>query len=310
MRIGVIGAGAMGATYGGLLAAAGADVHLVDVWTAHVEAINANGLTIDRPADGPLTVEVPATTDPTTVGPVDLAVVFVKAHQIEDALSLAAPMIDDETVVVTLQNGLDHVDRIAEFVPRERILGGATTFGAEVHGPGHVRLAGRGVNKLGGPDRAAADRVADTFTAAGLETEVVADPEAHIWHKQFTSVGLKPVAALTELLDGPIAEFEPTWSVVETLITEAIEVARARDVRILGDPIADTRELCLEVVYDARSSMLEDVLNERPTEIDAINGAVVAYGEAAGVPTPVNRMATALVKGKERSYRENSTADR
>ena len=306
MRIGMIGAGAMGGTYGGLLAEAGADVHLFDSWTDHVEAIRANGLTIDRPADPPLTVDIPATTDPADIGPVDLAVVFVKAHQIEDALPMAAPMIDDDTVVVTLQNGLDHIDRIAAFVPRERILGGATTFGAEVRGPGHVRLAGRGMNKLGGPDRGAADRVADTFTAAGLATEVVDDPEAHIWHKQFTSVGLKPVAALTELLDGPIAEFGPTWSVVETLITEAIDVARARDIPVLGDPIADTRELCLEVVYDARSSMLEDVLNERPTEIDAINGAVVAYGESAGVPTPMNRMATALVKGKERSYRDDS----
>lgn len=302
MRIGVVGAGAMGGTFGGLLAAAGGDVHLVDIREPHVQAIRERGLRIDRPDDAQLVVDVPATTDPAAVGPVDLAIVFVKTHQIEDALPMAAPMIDDETVVVTLQNGLDHVDRIAAFVPRDRILGGATTFGAEVIDPGHVRLVGRGVNRLGGPDRSAAERVAETFDAAGLATEVVDDPKAHIWHKQFTSVGLKPVAALTGLLDGPIAEFEPTWSVVETLIAEAIDVARARDVAILGDPVAETRELCLEVVYDGRSSMLEDVLNERPTEIDAINGAVVAYGEEAGVETPVNRVATALVKGKEQSY--------
>ena len=289
MRIGVIGAGAMGGTFGGLLHEARTEVHLFDTWEDHVRAINADGLRVDRPDGSSLVVHPPTTTDPGAIGPVDVAIVFVKTHQIADALPMAEPMIDAETAVVTLQNGLNHVDRIATWVPRERILGGATTFGAEVLGPGHVRLAGRGVNRLGGTDRTAAERVAEIFEAAGLTTEVVDDPEAHIWHKQFTSVGLKPVAALTGLRDGPIAEYEPTWSVLESLVTEAIVVARARDVEILGDPIEDTRRLCLEIVADKRSSMLDDVLAERPTEIDAINGAVVAYGKEAGVPTPLNR---------------------
>lgn len=181
MTIGVIGAGAMGGVFGGLLAKAGEDVHLFDVWDAHVHEIRANGLRIDTPEGESMTIDVPATTDPDEIGPVDLAIVFVKTHQLDDALPNAAPMLGPDTTVVTLQNGLSHVDRIARTIPHERIVGGATTWGAEAIGPGHVRIAGRGVNTLGGPDRDTAERVADTFERAVLETEVVDDPVPYIW---------------------------------------------------------------------------------------------------------------------------------
>ncbi|MFC7157503.1 ketopantoate reductase family protein [Halomarina halobia] len=302
MRVGILGAGALGGLFGGYLAADGADVTLVDVWEDHVAAINAEGLLIERPDRDDLRVTVPATTDPDSVGPVDVLFVFVKSHHTREALRDAATLHDEGTLVVTLQNGLTNMDTIREFVAEERLLGGATTMGSSTEGPGHLLHTGWGETKLGGVDRSAAERIARMLNAADLRTTVVDDPEPHIWSKQFVSVGIKPVAALTGLLDGPLSELEEPAHVMETLVTEAAAVARAKGIEILlDDPVAETHRTC-RINYDTTSSMLEDVTLGRRTEIDHINGAIVEYGEEVGVDTPYNRMATALVKGKEHSY--------
>lgn len=308
MRFGIVGAGSLGSVYGGFLHAAEREVHLYETDEEVVDAINGDGIRIDRPEGDSLVVEPPATTDPSAVDPVDVLFLFTKAFDTEQAMRDAEPMVDATTRVVTLQNGVTNVDVVSEYVPRDRIVSGYTRAGANTVGPGHVRFLGTDGSVIGGEDRETARSVAAALTDAGLTTTVVDDPVPHIWKKQFRNVARKPISALTELRNGPQVEYEGTREVARHLIEEAVEVARAKDVAILPeDPVADFLQPGTPEKYDKKSSILEDVENERPTEIAQINGAVVTYGEAEDVDTPYNRMATNLVTAKEYSYLDEPT---
>jgi len=298
MRLAIVGAGAMGSLFASRLQADGNAVTLVDVRHELVNAITADGLTITEHDGGPHTVHPEATTDVESLEEPDAVLLFVKSYDTRDALADLAGVLTDDVPVATLQNGLPNYDAIGDVLGADRALGGYSTFGATLEAPGCVTLNGRGDNVLGGPDTHAAERLATTCSAAGLPTEAVDEPRPHIWHKQFVNVAIKPAAVLSGLPDGPLWEVEATQRVMRRLVEEAVEVARARDVEILGDPIETIREACL-ANYDKQSSMLVDIEAGRRTEIDAITGAVVDYGEDAGVEVPSNRLATDLVKARE-----------
>jgi 2-dehydropantoate 2-reductase len=159
---------------------------------------------------------------------------------------------------------------------------------------------------IGGSSTETVQNIANRLTEAGIRTEVCGDAEPYIWDKQFLNVAVKPIAALTELRNGPMIEYPETREIMRRLVEEAVTVAKGMDVEILSDdPVGDVinRDLS-EAGKDKKSSILEDVENERPTEIDHINGAVVDYGTEIDVETPYNKMATDLVSGKERGYQE------
>lgn len=152
MRVAVVGAGAMGCLYGGHLAEAGVDVTLVDIWREHVDAINAKGLHITG-VSGNRAVHVPATTDPETVGEVDLMLLFVKSYDTAQAVRDSSPLIGGDTCVLTLQNGLGNLEAITEAVGAGRVLGGTTSHGSTLVGPGEMRHAGVGPTVIGALDR-------------------------------------------------------------------------------------------------------------------------------------------------------------
>lgn len=304
MRFGMIGTGAMGGLFAGHLGANGEEVCCFDVDEDIVSAIGERGLHVERPGRDDLVVEPEVSTSPAELGTVDVAFVFTKAMDTEAALAEADPMVGPETRAVSVQNGLGNMGLVGRHVPEERVLGGYTRTGSNTVEPGRVRQRSNGETVVGGADAEAAARVADRLTDAGLETIAVDDPEPHIWDKQFTNVAIKPLASLTELRNGPMIEYGETRAAMRGLIEEAMAVARANDVEILADdPVGKVidRELD-EAGANKKSSILEDVENERPTEIEHINGAVVELGEDAGIDTPYNRLATQLVVGKERSY--------
>lgn len=298
MRIVIVGAGAMGSLFGGLLCADGNDVTLVDVRSDVVDTVRGDGLTVVEPDGSEFTVNPDATTNPGTLEPPEAVLLFVKSTATETALEDVAAFAGENTLVATLQNGLPNYDAIRAALGTQRALGGYSTFGATLETPGRVNFAGRGENVIGGPDLEGAERLAATLSAADLPTEAVDDPRPQIWHKQFVNVAIKPPAVLTGLPDGPLWETDATRRVMELLVGEAVAVAEARGVEVLGDPMTAVESACMEN-YDKKSSMLVDVERGRSTEIDAITGAVVDYGEDVGVPVPYNRLATLLVGGRE-----------
>jgi len=296
-----VGAGAMGCLYGGHLAEAGVDVTLVDVWREHVDAINGNGLHITG-VSGDRVVHVSATTDPETVGEVDLVLLFVKSYDTAQAIRGSKPLIGDDTYVLTLQNGLGNLEAITEAVGAGRVLGGTTSHGSTLVCPGEIRHAGVGPTVIGAIDRGSrnmAEKIAEIFNDAGLQTRVSGDVRSDIWGKVLVNLGINALTALTGLRNGQLLDIPELRRLMRLAVEEGMRVAEADGV-YLGplDHVAHVYEVA-EATGANRSSMLQDVDRGRRTEIDALNGAVVGLGEKLGVETPVNRALTALVKGLE-----------
>jgi 2-dehydropantoate 2-reductase len=303
MTVGILGAGALGCTYGGALHEAGEDVYLVDTWTEHVDSISRDGLTITG-EHGDRVVRPDATTDPGAVGPVDVLFVLVKATQTREALQEASGLVDGETTVVTVQNGLKNVAIIGEQVPPAQIVSGTTMIGATVTGPGAVRLHRRGETVLGGdrPDRVR--EVTGLLEPTPLPVSAVADPREAVWSKQLVNVAIKPTAALTGLTNGGLVTSEHVLEVMDRLLAETERVAAAAGITLdEPEPLGHVVDVC-ERTSEKRSSMLVDVEQERRTEIDHINGVVAEYGARHDVPTPYNDLVTALVHGREAVYLE------
>jgi 2-dehydropantoate 2-reductase len=299
LRVAVLGSGAMGSLYGGRLAASGYDVTLVDVWAEHVETIRDEGLRI-RSTDGEETVEVAATTDPGSVGPVDLVVVFVKGTATRTAMAEATEptLIDDHVDVLTLQNGLGNPETIAEFVPSERVIAGVTAHGATMVGPGRISHAGEGPTSIGRyftENDDGVDRVASALCDAGFETTVTDDVRGAIWGKVLVNVGINAPTGLARVDNGALVATEPGRRLVEAAVTEAARVARheGHDVR---DGVVEHVLAVAEATGENRSSMRQDVEAGRATEIDRLHGAVVDRAEEAGIDVPVNRTLADLVR--------------
>ena len=302
MKIAVIGAGALGTLLGGLLAAGDDEVWLLHHRESVATAIEADGVRIED-VDGTVTERrgVRATTDAADVGEADLAIVVVRSYQTIAAVTEHDACIGAETRVLSLQNGLANHHRLREHLGPEHTLNGVAYTGASLSAPGRVVRTSRGRVVFGGPDGTFAARVAETFEAAGIEAEVVADPFVPIWRKQLFGGAIKPVAALTRLPNRELVAAEGTVHVMEQLVMEAGGVAEARGVAV--DPEAVFDDLAAALADSTHtSSMLQDVEAGRRTEVDDVNGAVVDLAAEAGIDVPYNRMATALVRGLERGY--------
>jgi 2-dehydropantoate 2-reductase len=300
LRIAVVGSGAMGSLFGGMLAEAGEDVTLVDVWEEHVKAINERGLRV-KGVGGERAIRVSATTNPAEVGSVDLALIFVKSYDTEKAAGDALPMASGGTVFLTLQNGLGNAEKISEAVGSHRVVVGVTAQGSTLLGPGEIYHAGVGattIGELNGIETARILRIKEAFSRAGMTTELSDSVLGAIWSKVLVNVGINALTALTGLRNGELLAFPEIKGVMRRAVLEALDVAEANEVRIAGDPVEKVYEVA-EATAANRSSMLQDIDRGRRTEIGAMNGAIVEMGRRLGVDTPVNEALTAAVMGLE-----------
>jgi 2-dehydropantoate 2-reductase len=206
--------------------------------------------------------------------------------------------------VLTLQNGLGNVEILAEILGQRRVLGGATAEAATLLSHGRIRHAGQGKTLIAPLERldTKAQEIALAFIRAGFETEVSQDLNSLLWGKLIVNVGINALAAITRLKNGQLPQFPEALVIIEEAVKEAATVAKARRVTLpYADPLSRVLEVC-SATSDNVSSMLQDVLNKRPTEIDSINGAVVREGKALGIPTPINRTLTSLVRVIQQTY--------
>ena len=302
MKIGVVGAGAMGCVYGGILGDAGNEVWLLDVWKEHIEAIRARGIRVEG-ASGDRTVRVNATLNAREAGPCNLVVVATKAMDTEAGVKNAGPMIGPDTLVLTIQNGIGNAERMERLVgPRNLLVGIAGGFGASVVGPGHVHHNGWESIHLGEFSGGISDRlnrVAEVWRKAGFKLRVFEDIQPLIWGKLMGNVAFSPVCTVTGLTVGQVIASPETWSISEALVREAFAVAQAKKITLPYDePVRWVREFGSKMP-GARPSMWQDIQAGRRTEIDSINGGVVREAEPLGVPVPVNRVMVSLVKALE-----------
>ncbi|MCZ7662655.1 MAG: 2-dehydropantoate 2-reductase [Thermoleophilia bacterium] len=305
MKIAIMGAGALGGSFGFLLAEAGSDVTLVDVDQAKIDALRREGLTLVMPDGSRRHRPIKATTRPDEVGVVDLVQISVKGYHTSAAAELARPLVGSDTYVLSLQNGLKNLQRISAVLPDAKVVGGVTGYSAMPLGPTTIRFspsaAGITLGRYDGSEDSGLEHVAATFAAAGLETHLAhGDIREPIWRKLLANVSVNAVAALTGLTGREIQEIEPAERLVRALAQETAAVARAQGFTFAELETADDWVIAtLDWVGDNKVSMLQDMENGRRTEIDTLNLAVVERGEHYGVDTPLNWVIGLLVQIRE-----------
>jgi len=303
MKIAVIGAGAMGSLFGALLTEAGQEVTLLDVRRDHVDAVNADGLAVEKEGTR-RRVRIRATQDADSIGPTDLCIVFVKSTQTAEAARTAARLAAPSALVLTLQNGMGNADILSEALDPARIVAGTTSHGATFLGPGAIRHAGSGDTVIGPwseEGMTGAEAVAAVFDKAGIATRAVARVRSVMWAKLFINVGINAITALTGIKNGQLLDLEQTRRLSRDAVEEAMAVAEARGIAIEGDPVEKVFQVA-EATGANRSSMGQDVDSRRGTEIGAINGFIVREAQKAGVPAPVNRTLSTLVETLQAHY--------
>jgi 2-dehydropantoate 2-reductase len=302
VRIAVIGCGAIGSLYAAHLARVpGAEVWAVDPWAEHMDAIRSRGLRVT--GFGGFTATVHARTDGGDLPACDFGLVATKALHTRAAVEGARAALAD-AAVASLQNGLGNEEAIAGLVPRV-IRGSIVTAGAIVR-PGVVRYDAPGDSWLGPfePRPAPMGEVAHLarlLTGGGLRTHALEDARGPQWTKVIFNSATSPLAALTGLSVGRVCTDAGLRRQVDRLIAEAVAVCEQAGI-VLMRPPQEAVEEAIGEAYDHKPSMLQDVLAQRVTEIDALNGGVAAEGRRMGVSTPLHDCMVALVKGLERSW--------
>lgn len=293
----------MGCLFGGLLAEAGDEVRLLDIQADQVRALNKNGLSIVR--DGvERTVRVQATVDAAALQETDLALIFVKHSQTAAAAKTAVKLLGETGHILTLQNGMGNAEIINEVAGANRVICGTTAQGAMMLGLGHIQHSGIGKTIIGMWDQdrqPVVDELAGVFSAAGIQTSGVDDIKPVIWSKLFANVGINAITALANIRNGQLLDMEPTRLLVESVVREAIAVARALKVEVAEDALDNVMDIAAATAPN-RSSMGQDVDAHRITEIDAINGYIVRRAEELGIEVPVNQTLVRLIKTVQSHY--------
>lgn len=299
MKIVVAGAGAMGCRFGGALFEAGHEVLLLDGWQEHVSAINARGLRIDDQR-GSSVLRVPAAVFPAAAAPADLVIVFAKATATGQAAAAAAGAIGPGTLVLTLQNGLGNIELLRSYVPPARLLAGTTTLGTELLSPGHIRALGTGDTVLGalGPGSSDyAERTGLALTAAGLPTTVTPDVLSVVWAKVAFNCVMNTLCAIASIPVSALARYDGFDAVAASILSEVAAVASAEGVTVDTEAALRVMKAQFDPAAsgDHLASMLQDLMNGRPTEIAHLNGAIAARADAAGVGAPLNTLIAQLI---------------
>jgi 2-dehydropantoate 2-reductase len=303
MKTAIIGAGAMGSLFGGLLSLSGQEVWLVDVWKEHIDAICSKGLALEKKGTTQ-NISINATTDVQSIGKADLVLYFVKTYHSEKAVSDSLILKKEDTLFLTLQNGLGNEEVICKQVDRKNVILGVTGQGATLLGPGSIRHAGWGKTYVGELDGRITDRinqVVQMFSKAGIETDVSTRIHDLVWEKLFVNVGINALAAILGIKNGQLLDHPETLRLMEALVNEAVEVARKKGIQVEGNPV-DRVKAVIEATRENRCSMGQDLDRKRKTEIDTINGAVVREAERLGISVPYNRMITDLIKVIEKFF--------
>jgi 2-dehydropantoate 2-reductase len=286
MKVAVMGAGAVGGYFGGLLARGGADVAFI-ARGRHLEALRSRGLTV-MSFKGDFALQVRATDDPHQVGPVDLILFCVKSYDTERAMHQALPMVGDGTVVLSLQNGVDNEEKIASIVGKEKVLAGTTYIGSRLAGPGVIvhEMEGRiAFGELGGGLSERVLALKAFFDRCGLPAEASADVRRALWAKLAWNAPFNGINALIGGQVRAIVEHPQTLELARRVTEEVIAVANAEGVPLIVEEVWE-RNLRFSRRADIKTSMRQDLEAGRPLEHEALHGVIVKRGSEHGIPTP------------------------
>ena len=306
MKVAVVGTGAMGSVYAGLLGAAGHEVWAVDRWAEHVDAIAASGLRVSG-ASGDRVVEgISAGSRPADVGEADVWLIATKAADVEAVAAEIAPLLRPDDLVMAFQNGLGAGERVARHVPGDHVLVGiAEGFGSSIPEPGHVHHEGMRLIRIGELQGGLTDRLLALEAAwrdAGFNVKAFADLSLMIWEKFLCNVTLSAPTAAFDVTVGELMADEEAWAVALGCLLEAHRAGVALGVAFpFDDPVRYVTDFAA-TIPDASPSMRLDHLARRPSEVDVINGAVVDLSRELGLEAPYNQTLCAILRRREAAF--------
>ena len=299
MRIAVMGTGGTGGYFGGLLARAGEEVTFI-ARGAHLEAIRHNGLTVKSVLSGDFTLPVKATADPKDIGPVDCVLFCVKAYDNVAAADLILPLIGSETVVLSVQNGIDNERQIGEVIGPEHVVGCVSYVSSTIESPGVIaQTAGPGKIVLGEMEGGTSHRTEELqslLQKSGITAELHSDIQGALWQKFIAICGVNGITALTRLPIGEILACEETRHLLMGTMEEVEAVARSRDAHVPEGCVDQFIDFFSSQEPSLRGSMYYDLAAGRRMELDVLNGTVVRLGSEHGMPTPFNFAIYAALK--------------
>ena len=297
--VAVLGAGAVGCFFGGMLARAGHRVTLIGR-AQHVEAFRKNGLRFEAQTFDER-IKVEASTDAAAVKGARLVLFCVKSTDTEAAAAQMAPHLAADAIVLNLQNGVDNTERIQARVA-QAVVPAVVYVATEMAGPGHLKHHGRGdlvIGDLTGKaGRAALEAVKGWFDAAGVPVVISDNVAGALWEKLVVNCAYNALSAISQLPYGKLIAGAGIREVMKDVVEETLAVAKASGVSMAPDMLAKTYRIA-EAMPAQFSSSAQDLARGKPTEIDHLNGFVARRGEALGVPAPVNRLLHSLVRLRE-----------
>ncbi|WP_114972363.1 ketopantoate reductase family protein [Rhodoferax ferrireducens] len=295
LKVAVMGAGAVGCYYGGMLARAGHEVVLI-ARPEHVEAIARDGLRLQTTTFDEQ-VRLVASSEPSAVQGAQLVLFCVKSTDTESAGALLRPQLAPDALVLTLQNGVDNADRLRTVLPQYAVAAAVVYVAVEMAGPGHVKHHGRGelVIEPAASKSISSEAVAQALIAAGVPTEISDNVRGALWGKLILNCAYNAVSAIAQLPYGKTVQGEGIQEVMRDVVAECLAVAQAEGVQVAGDVEAAIRKIA-ETMPSQFSSTAQDLARGKRSEIDYLNGLIVQRGEALGIATPANRVLWALVK--------------
>ena len=299
MKIAITGTGGVGGYYGGLLAQKGQNVIFI-ARGAHLQAIREKGLQVKSVLGDFFVSPANATDDPTEVGPVDLILFTTKTYHTETAAQAIKPMIDQGTVVISLQNGIDAAERIGAHVGMEHLVGGATWLSAAIEAPGVIgqysqfrRIV---LGEFNGKVTTRLKTIYETLQATGITVELSDNILKVLWTKFVFIASVSAIGSLTRVNFGEFRHVPEARVILTEAIGEVAAVAQARGVELDRDVVDKTLEFIDNSAASIKPSMQRDVEVGRPSELESLIGIVARLGEQNGVPTKVMRLAYAMLK--------------
>lgn len=297
MKIAIFGSGGVGGYFGGRLAAAGENVTFL-ARGAHLNALQHDGLHIDSPLGALHLPKVQATDRPQAIGPVDVVLFTVKLYDVDASAATLAPLIGPDTVVITLQNGVDAMDMVAKHVGESHVAGGAAYIVAVIDKPGHIRHTTAQQLVFGERDGRRSDRLVafeEAGIRAGFQAKASADVQADLWTKFVRLATWSGMTTVTRSPMGVVRDTPATFELMVAAIEEVIAVGRARGVQLPADLMDTTLTMIKSFPASSKSSMLEDIERGRRLELPWLSGAVVRIGKEVGVPTPIHQFITTIL---------------
>ena len=306
MKIAIIGTGAMGSVYAGVLAEAGHEIWAIDSWADHIEQIKSNGLTLEGASGNRTITNLSATTDADDAAACDLYIIATKADGVGAAAQAVARNMREDSLILTIQNGLGAGERIAKFIdPTHGLLGVAAGFGASMNGPGHAHHNAMRQIRIGEMNGGMSERLQTleaVWKEAGFNANGFADIHQLIWEKYICNVFLSAPCAVFNCTIGELVS-NPDWRKIALgCMREAYQAGKAKWINFSFEDADDYALKFAAVMPDASPSLRLDHVARRKSEIDAINGMVPVVSAEVGLSAPYNETLAAVIRQREEAF--------